>query len=189
MTCPSLKRGSWLEEALAELITVCRQVDPAAIDTLAHEFVRAKRIATYGVGREGLMMQALCMRLVHAGLDAHVVGDMSAPPLGHDDLLVVSAGPGRFATVLALQEVAAAAGARVALVTATLHSPATKHADVILYVPARTMANDLAETGLLPMGSAFEAIEFLLSDMLALLVCEKRGESPDKMRSRHTNLE
>ena len=62
----------------------------------------AGRIACYGVGREGLMMKALAMRLYHLGLDAHVVGDMTAPPLGIGDVLMVSAGPGDFATVAAL---------------------------------------------------------------------------------------
>ena len=27
------------------------------------------------------MMKALCMRLMHLGLDAHMVGDMTTPPV------------------------------------------------------------------------------------------------------------
>jgi 6-phospho-3-hexuloisomerase len=51
------------------------------------------------------------------------------------------------------------------------------------------MADDVKSLGVLPMGSAFEAVEFLLSDLLALRVSELRGESVETMRSRHTNLE
>jgi len=51
----------------------------------------ARRVALYGVGREGLVMRALAMRLYHAGLRAFVVGDMAAEPVGPGNLLMVSA--------------------------------------------------------------------------------------------------
>ena len=68
----------------------------AQLGPVAEALAQAGRIACYGVGREGLMMKALAMRLYHLGLDAHVVGDMTTPPLGPGDLLMVSAGPGDF---------------------------------------------------------------------------------------------
>jgi hypothetical protein len=39
------------------------------------------------------------------------------------------------------------------------------------------------------MGSAFEAVALLLSDLLVTRVRQSRGESVERMRSRHTNLE
>ena len=179
----------WLADALDELRPICETIDPQAIEELLAALLAASRIVTYGVGREGLMMRALCMRLVHAGLDAHVAGEMSTPAIGQKDLLVVSAGPGEFSTVLALQGVARTAGARIALLTADPHGRAAQLADVVLHVDARTMADDLTAPGVLPMGSAFEAVEFLLSDLLATRVGQARGESTARMRSRHTNLE
>jgi 6-phospho-3-hexuloisomerase len=189
MSVGSATRAGWLVEALDELRTVCQEIDRQALEALSAELVAARRVVTYGVGREGLMMRALCMRLMHAGLEAHVAGDMSTPPVGQGDLLVVSAGPGEFSTVLALVDVARGAGARVAVITASADGHAAQRADVVLRVPARTMADDVKSLGVLPMGSAFEAVEFLLSDLLALRVSELRGESVETMRSRHTNLE
>lgn len=182
-------QANWLEDALDELRLVSQAIDPTAVEALTSALAQADCIACYGVGREGLMMRALCMRLVHAGLDAHVVGDMSTPPVGEGDLLVVSAGPGEFSTVLALQDVALAAGARVAVITANAEGRAAQRADLVLHVPARTMADDLRTPGVLLMGSAFEALELLLTDQLALGVRELRGEAIEQMRSRHTNLE
>lgn len=181
--------GDWLNAVLDELRPVCRAVDSLTLEELVAELVAARHIVTYGVGREGLMMRALCMRLMHAGLNAHVAGDMSTPPVGPADLLLVSAGPGSFSTVLALQGVARDAGARVALMTADPHGPAGLLADVVLHIPARTMADDLDTTGVLPMGSAYEAVLLLLTDLLAQRVRQHRRESVDQMRSRHTNLE
>jgi 6-phospho-3-hexuloisomerase len=66
-------------KAVAELTDVINRIDPLQVDALIEILVKANRIAFYGVGREGLMMKALAMRLFHVGLDAHVVGDMTTP--------------------------------------------------------------------------------------------------------------
>jgi 6-phospho-3-hexuloisomerase len=154
------------------------------------EILAARRIACYGVGREGLMMKALCMRLMHLGLDAHVVGDMTTPPVGKGDLLISSAGPGSFTTVMALLGVAREAGARTMVVTAQPKGPAPCAADVVIELPAQTMANDRGvAAGLLPMGSLYEAAQLVFFDLISILLREKTGQSPDQMRARHTNLE
>ena len=108
------------------------------------------------------MMKALAMRLYHLGLDAHVVGDMTAPPLGIGDVLMVSAGPGDFATVAALVGVAQGAGARVICVTAEPEGRCRRGADLVLHIPAQTMAADqgVAATSILPMGSLYEVLMF-----------------------------
>jgi len=176
--------------ALAEIGAVLERLDANALDPLCGELCAARRIATYGVGREGLMMRALCMRLAHLGLDAHVVGDMTTPPLGGGDLLLVSAGPGWFSTVEALVGVARAAGARVAAITAQPAGSVPRAADVVLHLPARTMADDLAgEPGLLPMGSLYEAAQLVTFDLLTLSLRDRLGQTAEEMRARHTNLE
>ena len=166
----------------------------AEAERLCDELLQAKRIATYGVGREGLMMRALCMRLMHLGLDAHVVGDMTTPHLGRGDLLVVSAGPGTFSTVNALLGVAREAGARTAVVTAQPDGPAPRSADAVIQIRAQTMADDLpgmdrGASSVLPMGSLYEAAMLIFFDIVSILVRERTGQTMESMRSRHTNLE
>jgi 6-phospho-3-hexuloisomerase len=68
------------QQALEEIGAVFAKLEPSMMEPLLEEIVKARRIATYGVGREGLMMKAFCMRLFHLGLNAHVVGDMTPPP-------------------------------------------------------------------------------------------------------------
>ena len=104
--------------AFLEIDAVLGNVPDDLGEHMCNEILKARRIACYGVGREGLMMKALCMRLMHLGLNAHVVGDMTSTPVGKGDLLLVSAGPGSFSTVLALLSVAREAGARTMVVTA-----------------------------------------------------------------------
>ena len=92
--------------ALSELGETVLKIEQADLDAFLSEIAGAGRIVLHGVGREGLMMKAFAMRLFHLGLDAHVLGDMTTPPLGDGDLLIVSAGPGWFSSVEALARTA-----------------------------------------------------------------------------------
>jgi 6-phospho-3-hexuloisomerase len=178
------------QAAIAEIGVVLARAGSHEAERMCDEIVKARRIACYGVGREGLMMKALCMRLMHLGLDAHSVGDMTTPPIGAGDLLIASAGPGSFSTVLGLQEVAKRSGARMMIVTAQPEGEAPALADVVITLSAQTMANDQdAANSVLPMGSLYEAAQLVFFDLVSILLREKTGQTADQMRQRHTNLE
>ncbi len=161
----------------------------AQIPDLVTKLAGAKRILCTGVGREGLMMKALAMRLYHLGCDAHVVGDMSAPPVGAGDLLFVSAGPGSFSTVAAIVGVAQEASAEVVCITAEPEGAVPSAADLVVHLPAQTMASDRQATSILPMGSLYEALMFLFFELVVLDLREHLCVAPEAMRDRHTNLE
>lgn len=161
------------------------------IDGLAQALLAARRIACHGVGREGLMMKALAMRLFHLGLGAHVVGDMTTPPVGAGDVLFVSAGPGQFATIAGLCQIAQDAGAQVICITATPEGAVPQNADLVVHLPAQTMASDQgnAAQSILPMGSLYEGLMFLFFELLVLDLRDRLGIDPQAMRANHTNLE
>lgn len=176
--------------ALSEIGAVLDRIAADTSSRMGDEILAARRIACYGVGREGLMMKALCMRLMHLGLDAHVAGDMTTRPVGSGDLLIASAGPGTFSTVVALLGVARQAGARTMVVTAQPAGPAPAMADVVIELPAQTMADDQGgSSSLLPMGSLYEAVQLVFFDLISILLRDRTGQSPGLMRARHTNLE
>ncbi len=179
-----------IDRAAAELAQAAAGTDPAALSALVEELTCAKRVVTYGCGREGLMMRALTMRLYHLGLDVQVVGDMSCPPLGPGDLLLVSSGPGQLSTVAALIQQAKAAKARTACVTAQPAGPDPIACDRVLVIPAQTMADDQgAPQSVLPMGSVFEGAQFLIFELLILQLRDRLGKTSATMRACHTNLE
>ena len=176
--------------ALAEIGAVLDRALPDQAEAMIRPILSAKRIALYGVGREGLMMRALAMRLFHLGLDAHVVGDMTTPPVGPGDLLIVSAGPGGFSTVDGLLGVARAAGATTMCVTAEPEGSAPRAADHVVHLPAQTMARDQSgPTSTLPMGSLFEGAMFLFFEIVVIELRDRTGISAKAMRANHTNLE
>jgi 6-phospho-3-hexuloisomerase len=176
--------------ALDDLARVFDRIDEAAVDRAVDEIARAKRIALYGVGREGLQIKGFCMRLFHLGRQAAMVGDMTTPHIGTGDLLIVSAGPGHFSTVAALMGVARRDGARTLIVTAQPNGECARAADIVLPIPAQTMADDTGpSTSVLPMGSLFEGSQYILFEVMILKLRDRLGVTPDAMRANHTNLE
>jgi 6-phospho-3-hexuloisomerase len=179
---------AFAEAALRELGGVFAALDPAPVAAALEALANARHVALYGVGREGLAMRGLAMRLFHLGLDVSVVGDMTTPRLGAGDLLVVSAGPGIFSTVLGLMGEAHKAGARTLLFTAQ-PGKATELVDLSVRVPAQTMADDAGPAGVLPMGSLYEGALFVLFEGIVVALRDRLGVSAEAMRARHTNLE
>jgi len=177
-------------KAVAELTDVINRIDPVQVDALIELLAKANRVVVYGVGREGLMLKALTMRLFHMGLDAHVVGDMTTPPVGKGDVLVVSAGPGYFSTVAGLMGVARSAGAKTICFTAQPEEKVPQSADLVVVLPAQTMADDtMGPTSFLPMGSLYEGVQYLFFEYLVLVLSDHLGITPEQMRATHTNLE
>ncbi len=182
---------SRFDAAIQEIAAVLARVDESAIEAVCASVAAARKIVVYGVGREGLMLRALAMRLHHMGAQVQMQGDMSAPPLGAGDLFICSAGPGDLPTVRVLMEVARAAEARVLLLTAEPEAPLAALASLVLLVPAQTMARGqgAGASQVLPMGSAYEGALFFLGEMIILRLREALGISAEAMRANHTNME
>ena len=176
--------------AADEIATATAALPNSDFDRLTDEITSAHRIVLAGAGREGLMMRALAMRLYHLGLDVHVAGEMSCPPVGKGDLLFAAAGPGDLPTITALIDQAHKAGAATLCLTATPDGPTSRAADQVIHLPAQTMASDRDPgASLLPMGSVFEGAMFLMFELLVLALRDRLDIPAEAMRARHTNLE
>jgi 6-phospho-3-hexuloisomerase len=183
--------SAYISEINAELSEILRRIDQAEFDMFVDAIQSASKIALYGVGREGLMIKALAMRLHHLGYEVGVVGDMTAPHLRTGDLLILSAGPGFFPTVDALRSVAQRDGAKVICITAQRQGRTPEACDGVVVLPAQTMADDQRTKvpSVLPMGSLFELVMFVFGEISILELLRRTGKSFGEARDRHTNLE
>lgn len=173
-----------LESILDEMRGVFARVPADTVAQLAREIANARRIFAYGAGRNGLVLQAFAMRLMHLGLDGHFVGQLSAPPIGAGDLLLTALALGRLPTADALIGSARTAGARIAAITA---KPELVHAaDLVVPLPAQTMADPM--TSILPLGSPFELALALLCDLTVVELMVLLGRSNAELAARHANL-
>ncbi len=178
-------------QALAELGAVMARLDDHQVEHACRLIEEADRIVLHGLGREGLQVKGLCMRLFHMGLNVAMVGDMTTPHLGAGDLFIVSSGPGALATAGELMKIARAAGATVLLITAQPEAVLRHGANHLLVIPAQTMADDqgAAASRILPMGSAFEGALFVVFEVMVAKLKEMLGITAEEMRARHTNME
>jgi 6-phospho-3-hexuloisomerase len=175
--------------AVTELAGIIAEVDDREFDAFCNAIVGARRISLYGLGREGLALRGLGMRLMHLGLDTHMAGDVTAGPVGPGDLLIVTSGPGNLTLTAAMIALGKTAGAKVAVVTAQPRHPDPRAADLVLTIPAQTMATDYEQKSVFLMGSAFEIAMGIVFDLAVARMVDMSSQSVDEIRARHTNLE
>ena len=166
-------------------------MDLGQMEALCVAIAKAKSVVVYGCGREALQIRGFAMRMYHLGLMTGVVGDMNCPPVEVGDLFLAACGPGELATVLALLGQASKAGGKTAVITAESNGSAARQADMVLTIPAQTMASDqgLGPKSVLPMGSVFEGALFVLFEVMVARLAELLAVKPEAMRARHTNME
>lgn len=134
-----------------------------------------------GQGRSGLVAQMVAMRLMHAGFDAHAVGEPTAPSIGAGDGLIMISGSGETPVALHLARVALDSGARLLTVTTRADSTLAGLAEVVIEVPTR----GTGQFG----GTLFEQSALLLIDAIVLDLTGGDSGTYAAMKARHTNLQ
>lgn len=184
------------EAVVREVREVVSAVSAEEASALIEAVEAARRVYVTGMGRSGLVAGSFAMRLVHLGFQAHVVGEMTAPAVKENDILVAISGSGTTRTVLAQVEAALQAGASVAGVTANRDGPLTQmvrdSGGAVLVIPAALGIRHGGE-GIVPTiqygGSLFEQSTLVFLDSVALAIAARQGKTEDDMLSRHSNLE
>jgi len=148
----------------------------------------AQRIYVAGEGRSGLVARTFAMRLVHLGLTAYACGETITPAIGAGDLCIACSGSGETPITCHRAEQSRRAGATVAAIVAATGSPLGASADVEVVLPAPTKAATHAASRQFG-ATLFEQSLLLFLDALVLLLQERSGTSPERMRAKHTNLE
>lgn len=183
-----------IKSACAEIEEAATSVREESLSELVKVLTESSRIFVYGVGREGLTMKGFAMRLYHLGMDSNVVGEMTTPQICPGDTLVVSAGPGEFATVQALVRIARDVGANAVCFTAQPLGTISSLCNCVVHVLARTMAEEKRkgksdEFETLLMGSVYEGALFVILEAVISTLRENLKVSKEIMTKRHTNLE
>lgn len=172
---------------LEENRQVLEAVNPQQLERFLEEILRARTLHLYGMGRMQLSVRAFAMRLKHMGFDTYVVYDTTSPRIGAGDLLI-----GHCAVTnveLNVIRLAKAAGARVALLTAHPENEHGQLADLCLRVPGQIFGGSEEVKSIQPMASLLEQALFLFTDIVAMLLIERKGVSLQSMQESHTNLE
>ena len=169
----------------ADLATSVRGDTDSALEMLE----RASRVFVHGAGRSGLALRMTAMRLMHLGLEVHVVGEVTTPAIREGDVLLVASGSGTTAGIVAAARTATDVGATVLAVSTTDDAPLAELAAVTLVVPAATKTDRSGTASVQYAGSRFEQAVVLLGDALFHALWTRSGLSADDLWPSHANLE
>jgi 6-phospho-3-hexuloisomerase len=184
-------RGYLFDHALIlnELGRTLAAVSEAEIAVAQRMILAANRVFVMGAGRTGLALKMAAMRLMHLGLVVHVAGEMTSPPIGRGDLLLVASGSGTTAGPVHAAEVAVKAGARVLALTATPASKLGGLAQGLVVIPAAAKEDRGGMVSEQYAGALFEQSALLIMDAMFQAMWHERGESAEELWKRHANLE
>ena len=177
-----------VETVIQENHKVLLDVDEREVEQLLDEIAQAGCIQVFGMGRMKCAVRAFVMRLMHMGLNAHVVYDTTCPNLGPGDLLIVNAACTTIGyTVMGF---AKKTGAKVVAITPNPNSKAAELCDFTVNLKGQVHGGrDYEIPSVQPMAALFEQSVFLFEDIVIQLLMKKLNITCQQMATRHTNLD
>jgi len=176
------------KQVLEEHRQVLLDVNDAEVEKLLDAIVEAKCIQVFGMGRMKCAARAFVMRLMHMGLDAHIVYDTTCPNIGPGDLLIVNAACTTIGYTV--MQFAKKLGAKVVAITANPDSRAAELCDFTVNLKGQVHGGREYEIpSIQPMAALFEQTIFVFEDIIIQLLMKKLNITAEQMATRHTNLD
>lgn len=172
-----------------EITEAAAGIDEQQLAVLASQILHADRVFVAGAGRSGLVLKMAAMRLMHLGLTVHVAGETTAPAVRSGDLLLVASGSGTTPGAVRSAETAAAAGARVAAITADAQSPLAEAAGAVVVIPAARKTDHGSAVSRQYSGSLFEQVLLLALEAIFQTLWDSADRPAEELWLRHANLE
>ena len=168
--------------------SVLLDVKEEETERLIDALVEAKCIQVFGMGRMNCAVRAFVMRLMHMGLNAHVVYDTTCPNIGPGDLLVVNCACTTISYTI--MKFARRLGAKVVAITANPQSKSGQLCDFTVSLRGQVHGGrDYEIPSVQPMASLFEQAIFIYEDIVVQLLMKRLHVTAEQMAKRHTNLD
>lgn len=187
-----------LSEILEHLQVSSKKLRSEQVDGFIDALLGAKRVFVVGAGRSGLVVRAFAMRLMHLGIDVHVIGETITPALRDDDFLVALSGSGKTSFAVSAAKIAKRIGTKIAVITSYPRSTLAKLADHIVTLPGRTKIAAMESyldrqivgeyESLAPMGTLFEVTALVFLDSVVASLIVKLGRKEEELRARHATI-
>jgi len=146
----------------------------------------AKRIFIAGAGRSKLVGNFFAMRLVHAGYDVSVVGEIVTPSIKNGDLLIIISGSGETEQLIAFTKSAKKVGADIVLISSRAESTIGDLSSAVFQIGRQEQYSKVRG---MPMGTVFELSTLAFLEATISHIIHEKGIAEEEMRERHANLE
>lgn len=187
---PMMATTAYGADIMQELTSAMAQISRHEAEELTEAIAASRKIFVTGMGRSGLMMKSLAMRLMQMGFQAYVVGETVTPSMEKGDTLIIGSGSGETAGLVSIAEKAKKLGGRIAVMTINRESTIGRIADLTVILPGSPKnAAEGASRSVQPMGTLFEQTLLLFCDAIVLSLMREQGMDGAAMYGRHANLE
>lgn len=176
---------------LREIRQAIEMIDEENIEQFITDLCEAEKVFFIGVGRVKLSLEAFTKRLVHLGIKAWVVGDLTEPAITNKDILVVASGSGESIVPLAIAKKAKEIGCRKIIhIGSNLNGHMKEYADYMIRIPVRTRLylDDEIDSQQI-MTSLFEQTLFIFGDIVSQMILEEKNKDLKSLWQYHANLE
>ena len=174
---------------LGELVHTLAQISEPQVNAAIEALLVAPRIFVTGAGRSGLAIKMIAMRLMHLGLQVHVVGEITTPAITSGDLLLIASGSGTTTGAVRSAEIARKIGADVLLLTTAPASRLGELASWIVEIPAATKQDHRGSISRQYAGALFEQAVLLTMDAAFQQMWQSSAATAEQLYTRHANLE
>ncbi|MEE8402671.1 MAG: 6-phospho-3-hexuloisomerase [Candidatus Hydrothermarchaeaceae archaeon] len=183
----------------AHIEGVANSLEKGDVESLVERVLNVENVFVYGAGRSGLVARAFAMRLMHLGINVHIVGGVVTPAIGKGDLVLLISGSGESTSVVNSAKIAKNAGADVSLITSYPDSSIGKIADYTVTIEGRTKLEGEKDFllrqmkgehyALAPLGTLFEVSVLVFLDSFIVELMDRLNITEDDMRVRHATIE
>ncbi|MBT2644993.1 6-phospho-3-hexuloisomerase [Bacillus sp. ISL-41] len=185
-----MQTTQYLSKILNELTSSPDLISDEDAEALVQGILESKKVFVAGAGRSGFMAKSFAMRMMHMGIDAHVIGETVTPGYETGDILIIGSGSGETKSLVSMAEKAKSIGGTIAAITIFPESTIGQMADIIVKLPGSPKDQSEGDYKTIqPMGSLFEQTLLLFYDAIILRFMEKKGLDTNKMYGKHANLE
>ena len=175
---------------LSEIHKSLESVSGEQIEEFVKALLNANKVFVVGVGRVMLSLEAMAKRFNHIGIPAHCVGDINEPAITENDMLIIGSGSGESVIPVAIAGIARKYKAKIVHIGSNPKSSLAPITDIFIRIPVKTKLNLPGEIESEQiMSSLFEQSLYVLSDAVALYICEKKHVDLKKLWRHHANLE
>ena len=186
-----MKFNDYYPTVLREIEETLGEVDKTNISNFVMQILHAPRIFIAGVGRTGLVMRFVAIRLMHLGIEVQILGDITTTAVSKNDLLLIGSGSGETGSLFSIAKKANNLGIHILLISINPDSSIANLAQECLKIPAPSpkLIHKQDKTSIQPMGSLFEQSLLLTLDCIVGMLIQEKQLDADSIFMNHANLE
>jgi 6-phospho-3-hexuloisomerase len=174
------------QKLILDKLTSILAVTDNKSEQLLNLIENAGRTFIGGAGRSLLVSRFFAMRLMHAGYNINMIGEVVTTAIKAGDLLILVSGSGGTETLLPFVKKAKSVGAKFVVISMKKTSAMADQADLVVQIG---QDDSFPLTKGMPMGSQFELSALIFLEAVISELIFKKNLTEEGMRALHANLE